>query len=102
MTGQHLFVAVSGNIGAGKSSLARLPGEHFHWKPYYESVDNNPYLADFYADMPRRSFHLQVYFLSNRFKGHKEIVESNESVFRTGRFTRMRKFSPEIYMPSVE
>ena len=82
MTGQHLFVAVSGNIGAGKSSLARLLGEHFHWKPYYESVDNNPYLADFYADMPRWSFHLQVYFLSNRFKGHKEIVESNESVIQ--------------------
>jgi deoxyadenosine/deoxycytidine kinase len=82
MTGQHLFVAVSGNIGAGKSSLARLLGEHFHWKPYYESVDNNPYLADFYADMPRWSFHLQVYFLSNSFKGHKEIVESNESVIQ--------------------
>ena len=82
MTGQHLFVAVSGNIGAGKSSLARLLGEHFHWKPYYESVDNNPYLADFYADMPRWSFHLQVYFISNSFKGHKEIVESNKSVIQ--------------------
>lgn len=77
-----LFVAIAGNIGAGKSSLARLLGEYFHWKPYFESVDDNPYLADFYADMERWSFHLQIYFLSSRFKAHKEIVESRESVIQ--------------------
>ena len=82
MPSQPLFVAVAGNIGAGKSSLARLLGEHFKWKPYFESVDDNPYLADFYADMSRWSFHLQIYFLANRFKCHKEIVGSSESVIQ--------------------
>jgi hypothetical protein len=77
-----LFVAVAGNIGAGKSSLARLLGERFQWKPYFESVDDNPYLSDFYGDMSRWSFHLQIYFLANRFKCHKEIVESSESVIQ--------------------
>jgi hypothetical protein len=77
-----LFVAVAGNIGAGKSSLAQLLGERFQWKPYFESVDDNPYLSDFYGDMSRWSFHLQIYFLANRFKCHKEIVESSESVIQ--------------------
>jgi deoxyadenosine/deoxycytidine kinase len=82
MPSQPLFVAVAGNIGAGKSSLARLLGKHFKWKPYFESVDDNPYLSDFYGDMSRWSFHLQIYFLANRFKCHKEIVESSESVIQ--------------------
>jgi deoxyadenosine/deoxycytidine kinase len=82
MPAQPLFVAVAGNIGAGKSSLARLLGERFRWKPYFESVDDNPYLSDFYGDMARWSFHLQIYFLANRFKCHKEIVESSESVIQ--------------------
>jgi deoxyadenosine/deoxycytidine kinase len=77
-----LFVTVAGNIGAGKSSLTKLLGERFRWKPYYESVDDNPYLSDFYADMHRWSFHLQIYFLANRFKCHKMIVESSESVIQ--------------------
>lgn len=82
MASTPLFIAVAGNIGAGKSSLTRLLGERFGWKPFYESVDDNPYLADFYADMERWSFHLQIYFLANRFKGHKEITESRESVIQ--------------------
>ncbi len=79
---ESLFVAVAGNIGAGKSSLTRLLAQQFSWKPYYESVDDNPYLPDFYADMQRWSFHLQIYFLANRFKNHKEIVESGEAVIQ--------------------
>jgi deoxyadenosine/deoxycytidine kinase len=82
MPSQPLFIAIAGNIGAGKSSLARLLGERFQWKPYFESVDDNPYLSDFYSDMSRWSFHLQIYFLANRFKCHKEIVESSESVIQ--------------------
>jgi deoxyadenosine/deoxycytidine kinase len=74
------FVAVAGNIGAGKSSLTRLLSEHFGWTPYFESVEDNPYLSDFYADMKRWSFHLQVYFLSNRFRSHKSITEGPSSV----------------------
>ncbi len=82
MASRPLFITVAGNIGAGKSSLARLLGERFSWKPYFESVEDNPYLSDFYADMTRWSFHLQIYFLANRFKCHKEIVESSESVIQ--------------------
>ena len=81
-TTRPLFIAVAGNIGAGKSSLTRLLAERFTWKPYYESVDDNPYLSDFYGDMPRWSFHLQIYFLANRFKSHKQIVESGTSVIQ--------------------
>jgi len=77
---RKVFVAVAGNIGAGKSSLTRLLSERFGWKPYFESVDDNPYLSDFYADMKRWSFTLQVYFLSNRFRSHKAIVEGPHSV----------------------
>ncbi len=74
------FVSIAGNIGSGKSSLTKLLSRHFGWIPFYESVDDNPYLSDFYADMKRWSFHLQVYFLSNRFMNHKQILEMPESV----------------------
>lgn len=77
-----LFIAVAGNIGSGKSSLTRLLAEHFGWKPYFESVDDNPYLPNFYADMHRWSFHLQIYFLANRFRHHKRMTESGESVIQ--------------------
>jgi hypothetical protein len=82
MPSHPLFVTVAGNIGAGKSLLSRLLGEHFQWKPYFESVDDNPYISDFYADMSSWSFHLQIYFLANRFKRHKEIIELSESVIQ--------------------
>ena len=76
------FVAVAGNIGSGKSSLTTMLGKHFSWNWYFESVEDNPYLADFYGDMKRWSFHLQIYFLSHRFTNHKQIVESPESVIQ--------------------
>lgn len=75
-----LFVAIAGNIGSGKSSLTRILSEKFAWKPYFESVEDNPYLEDFYNDMKRWSFHLQVYFLSRRFKVHKNLAESRFNV----------------------
>jgi hypothetical protein len=74
------FLAVAGNIGSGKSSLTDLLSKHFGWTPYFESVEDNPYLSDFYADMKRWSFNLQVYFLSNRFRSHKTISEGPSSV----------------------
>jgi deoxyadenosine/deoxycytidine kinase len=77
-----IFVAVAGNIGSGKSSLTRLLSEHYGWKSFFESVEDNPYLSDFYADMNRWSFNLQVYFLSKRFNDHKRIVEGEESVIQ--------------------
>ncbi len=67
------YVSIAGNIGAGKSSLTRLLSDYFKWKAFYEQVDDNPYLSDFYEDMRRWSFNLQVFFLSNRFNHQREI-----------------------------
>jgi deoxyadenosine/deoxycytidine kinase len=77
---KKIFLAVAGNIGAGKSSLTHLLSTRMGCKPFFESVEDNPYLGDFYADMKRWSFNLQVYFLSNRFRSHKAISEGPESV----------------------
>ena len=77
-----IFISIAGNIGSGKSSLTRRLAEKFSWIPYYESVADNPYLSDFYADMERWSFNLQIYFLAHRFNTHKEIVERPNSVIQ--------------------
>jgi deoxyadenosine/deoxycytidine kinase len=79
---QKYFVSIAGNIGSGKSSLTRMVAQRLGWLPYYESVQNNPYLKDFYIDMKRWSFQLQVYFLSHRFSTHKKIIESKKSVIQ--------------------
>lgn len=68
-----MFVVVAGNIGSGKTTLTKKLSEKLGWKPHYESVQDNPYLADFYKDMDRWSFPLQVYFLTHRFNTHKYI-----------------------------
>ena len=73
------FLAIAGNIGAGKSSLTALIAKHNNWNAVYESVDDNPYLADFYEDMKRWSFNLQIYFLSSRFRHQKQLMLSTES-----------------------
>lgn len=75
-----MLITIAGNIGSGKSSLTLLLHQKFGWHPYFESVDDNPYLSDFYADMPRWSFHLQVYFLSQRFMTHKKIAGQRGTV----------------------
>jgi deoxyadenosine/deoxycytidine kinase len=77
---RKVFCAVAGNIGSGKSSLTNLLSRRMKWMPFFESVEDNPYLADFYTDMSRWSFNLQVYFLSNRFRSHKAISEGPRSV----------------------
>ncbi|HET6618245.1 MAG TPA: deoxynucleoside kinase [Gemmatimonadota bacterium] len=82
MNGPKTFCAVAGNIGSGKSTLTGLLAERFAWRPYFEHVEGNPYLSDFYADMARWAFHLQVYFLSKRFQHHQEILASIESVIQ--------------------
>ncbi|NDJ78385.1 MAG: deoxynucleoside kinase [Chloroflexi bacterium] len=74
------FVAVAGNIGVGKSTLTGILASAFGWKPFYEAVDENPYLADFYSDMQRWSFHSQVYFLSRRLLHHRQLVDHPGSV----------------------
>jgi deoxyadenosine/deoxycytidine kinase len=82
MNGPRTFCAVAGNIGSGKSTLTSLLAKRFAWRPYYEHVEGNPYLADFYDDMRRWAFHLQVYFLSKRFQHHQEILASPVSVIQ--------------------
>jgi len=76
---QNRYIAVAGNIGAGKSSLTGLMAKHLGWKAFYESVENNPYLEDFYDDMRRWSFNLQIYFLSSRFRHQKKMLDFEES-----------------------
>lgn len=76
---RKLFVAVAGNIGVGKTTLTRLLSKELGWRAYYEKVVENPYLAPFYKDMSRWSFHLQIYFLSHRFKSQKEITQWPDS-----------------------
>lgn len=69
------FIAVAGNIGVGKSTLTALLAEKLGWEPFYEAVDDNPYLADFYRDMRQWSFHSQVFFLSRRLRHHHQILD---------------------------
>ena len=69
------FVGIAGNIAVGKTTLTRMISERLGWRPFFESVDDNPYLSDFYSDMKRWSFHLQIYFLSRRFRAHREMSE---------------------------
>lgn len=73
------YIAIAGNIGVGKSTLTALLSKHFNWEAFYESVEDNPYLKDFYEDMSRWSFNLQIYFLSSRFKRQKNILSNNIS-----------------------
>ena len=75
-----MLITIAGNIGSGKSSLTLLLHQRFGWHPYFESVEDNPYLEDFYSDMKRWSFHLQVYFLSQRFMTHREISATPQMV----------------------
>jgi deoxyadenosine/deoxycytidine kinase len=73
---QLKHIAISGNIGCGKTTLSEKLAKHYGWTALYESVDHNPYLRDFYQDMHRWAFHLQIYFLNSRFKQISEIQSS--------------------------
>lgn len=77
-----MHIAVSGNIGSGKTTLSRMLAEHFKWTPKFESVEFNPYLADFYNDMERWSFNIQIYFLNRRFLDVVDIRKSGETVIQ--------------------
>ena len=69
-----MHIAVAGNIGCGKTTLTNMLAKHYGWEPRFESVEYNPYLSDFYQDMARWSFNLQVYFLNKRFKDVHESL----------------------------
>ena len=74
------FIAVAGNVGVGKSALTGLLAERLNWEPFFEAVDENPYLSDFYADMRAWSFHSQIFFLSRRLRHHRQLLDHPNSV----------------------
>ncbi|RMG38910.1 MAG: deoxynucleoside kinase [Methanobacteriota archaeon] len=76
MEQHHYLIGIAGNIGVGKTTLTQKLADRLGWKPYFESVIDNPYLDDFYKDMHRWSFNLQIYFLAHRFRTQKEIIDS--------------------------
>ncbi|MDT0553132.1 MAG: deoxynucleoside kinase [Bacteroidetes bacterium MedPE-SWsnd-G1] len=77
-----MHVAIAGNIGAGKTTLTKLLAKHYKWTPHYESVDENPYLDDFYGEMERWSFNLQVFFLNSRFRQVLELRQSGKNIIQ--------------------
>lgn len=77
-----MHIAIAGNIGSGKTTLAGLLSKHYVWEPHYEDVDDNPYLNDFYDDMQRWSFNLQIFFLNSRFSQIIEIKNMDKTVIQ--------------------
>ena len=77
-----MHIAVTGNIGAGKTTLTTMLAKHYGWETQFEDVDHNPYLDDFYQDMSKWSFALQIYFLGSRFRQVKEIRESGKNIIQ--------------------
>lgn len=77
-----MHIAVAGNIGSGKTTLTRLLAKHYGWEAHYEDVDDNPYLHDFYDDMQRWSFNLQIYFLNSRFNQILDIHKKGNTVIQ--------------------
>ena len=77
-----MHIAIAGNIGSGKTSLTELLSRYYGWMPHFENADDNPYLNDFYEDMPRWSFNLQVYFLNSRFRHIVDIQKLEETVIQ--------------------
>src|SRR6266545_1667910 len=77
---QKYFIAIAGNIGAGKSTLTSMLSSALGWEPFYEANAENPYLADFYMDMKRWSFHSQVFFLGKRLEHHHQLLQHPGSV----------------------
>ena len=93
-----MHIAIAGNICSGKTTLTKMLAAHYGWTPKFESVDFNPYLADFYEDMERWSFNLQVYFLNKRFQDvveiskHKEVIIQDRTIYEDARI-----FAPNLH-----
>ena len=93
-----MHIAVAGNIGSGKTTLTRLLSQHYEWEPKYEDVDVNPYLSDFYNDMQRWSFNLQIYFLNKRLQGIVDIRNSQLDVIQDRTiYEDARIFAPNLH-----
>lgn len=93
-----MHIAIAGNIGSGKTTLTKMLAKRYGWTPRFEPVDNNPYLEDFYADMNRWSFNLQVYFLNKRFREVVEISKSTDTIIQDRTiFEDARIFAPNLH-----
>jgi deoxyadenosine/deoxycytidine kinase len=93
-----MHVAIAGNIGAGKTTLTELLANHYRWNSHFETVDDNPYLDDFYGEMERWSFNLQVYFLNNRFGQILEIQKSGQNIIQDRTIYEDAKiFAPNLH-----
>ncbi len=92
-----MHIAIAGNIGAGKTTLTTLLSKHYAWEAHYETVDDNPYLNDFYNDMQRWSFNLQIYFLNSRFKQVVDIRNTGRTVIQD----RTIYEDAEIFAPNL-
>lgn len=93
-----MHIAIAGNIGSGKTTLTKMLVKRYGWTPQYEPVDNNPYLEDYYADMARWSFNLQIYFLNKRFRDVVEISKSQDTIIQDRTiFEDARIFAPNLH-----
>lgn len=93
-----MHIAVAGNIGAGKTTLTRLLAKHFRWEAQFEDVVDNPYLDDFYTQMERWSFNLQIYFLNSRFRQILQIRESGKTIIQDRTiYEDAYIFAPNLY-----
>lgn len=93
-----MHIAIAGNIGAGKTTLTTMLAKRYGWKAHFEPVDNNPYLADYYEDMNRWAFNLQIYFLNKRFRDVVEISRSADTVIQDRTiFEDARIFAPNLH-----
>ena len=93
-----MHIAIAGNIGSGKTTLTKLLAAHYGWSARFEPVDYNPYLDDFYKDMSRWSFNLQIYFLNKRFKDVVEIGKSSDTIIQDRTiFEDARIFAPNLH-----
>ena len=93
-----MHIAIAGNIGCGKTTLTNMLAKRYGWTPRFESVENNPYLADYYEDMARWSFNLQIYFLNKRFQDVVEISKCKETIVQDRTiFEDARIFAPNLH-----
>ena len=93
-----MHIAIAGNIGSGKTTLTKMLAKHYDWKPLFEPVDYNPYLEDFYQDMSRWSFNLQIYFLNKRFKDVVSIGRTDDAIIQDRTiFEDAKIFAPNLH-----
>jgi deoxyadenosine/deoxycytidine kinase len=91
-------IATAGNIGAGKTTLTALLSRHYGWEPHFEEVENNPYIDDFYQDMQRWSFHMQIYYLNARFRQTIEIRKGEKTIIQDRTiYEDAHIFAPNLY-----